>query len=73
MISRLVLDAEGAAVKLSANERQLVMALGARWNSLERSLRASLPGLAAPPELATQIAGFSRYVQEAVARITLIG
>lgn len=68
LLSRLVSDAEAAAVRLAADERQLVMALGARWKSLERNLRLVVGSVPAAETL-SQIGSFSRYLKELVERV----
>jgi hypothetical protein len=63
----LLQDREGSAVRLLANERQLLLALTARWDALVRELKAYLASLDETPSrslIERRIGNFNNYLQE---------
>ena len=48
LLMKLVHEPEGAALRLAGREKELVLALCARWSQLERNLRTPIQGLEGP-------------------------
>jgi hypothetical protein len=66
LLMRLVHEPEGAAIRLAAKEKDLALALCARWSQLERQLRTqySDPDTPNKTKVREAIERFSRYVSE---------
>ena len=60
LLVRLTQEGEASAVKLAANERELVLALVARWKSVERSILLNSKA----EDTQYKIQRFSRYINE---------
>jgi TIR domain-containing protein len=66
LLLRIIHEPDGAAMRLAGKERDLVLALCARWGQLERSLRTNLQGLEGQAKTRSMgvIDRFSGYVTE---------
>jgi hypothetical protein len=72
LLSRLIQDHEAAAIKLSSNQMQLVLALSGRWAALEKELLARMQSILANDsgKLRGMINRFSRYMNELTANVS---
>jgi hypothetical protein len=68
MLARLLLDVEGGARRLTESERDLTLAICARWASIENLLLQALDGR---PAAQQNVKWFSRYLTELQTRVAV--